>query len=178
MGWTEVATPERLLERESYVLFEENKTELPAEEGAWLFKWWDSLHPQTREALQKADRALVLKGYAGTTGPSTNNMTVAAGRIASVLKLLNEAAGMKGGKSLLKQEPETHTYGENKDVNPSDDRRFETPAKYSKRVEVSVDDLMRGDPDDNYAQVEFMLLGREIRLRQEQVELEHRAIAP
>ena len=170
------------------MLFEEGSADLPVKEGEWLHKWWDSLHPQTRDALQTTDKALVLKGYASTTGPSadtlkpgakragrsTDNMTLSKERIASVLEVLNEAAGMQGDRSLLKKDPETHAFGEYKDVNPIDDKRFETPAKYAKRVEISVEDLMRDDSDSNYAMVEATRLGREIRLRQEQVELEEK----
>jgi hypothetical protein len=74
---------------------------------------------------------------------------------------------MRGGKSLL-AEPDTHAYGEYKAPKPTDDKRLETPARYAKRVEISVEDIAPSDPDAGYTEIEVERLKRHIAMLQEE----------
>jgi hypothetical protein len=144
-----------------WVLFkEERNVDVPAAEERWLHKWWDSLRPQTREALKNGSKSLTLEGYASTTGSSKGNRARAQKRIDSVMEILNAAAGMQGGKSLIKTPPETHAYGEGRSDDATDVRQEETGAAFEKRVEIAVDDLVTTTPDAAYDEVEREMIGR------------------
>jgi hypothetical protein len=162
-----------------YVLFKDEKnTEVRAEEEQWLHRWWESLSPQTREALQKGPKGLVLKGYTSTTGTSKNNRDTAQKRMDDVMAVLNAAAGMQGGRSLIKNPPEEHAYGEGKDTHPTDVKKEERPTFYAKRVEVSVEDLVPAGNDPEYAAVERELIGRGEARVLEQIEEDKKTAKP